>query len=202
MSLADLKRSWLLKQLGLSSSTLTELDLLNQLYSNQQTSEMEGNGFPEGVVTAPVGSTYIDRQGTNGAIQWIKKSGTGNTGWVVSQGDTGLRGINTTDPTLTGFLYLRRVGSTVTLHSGNLAATATVPPNPVGVFLVPDGFKRYGGVGNIHSMFGNGAVPNLQMTIESSIYLWGANANASLRVLVTSWPTSDAWPSVLPGFSA
>lgn len=35
MSLSDLKRAWILKQLGLSSSTLSESDLLNQLYADQ-----------------------------------------------------------------------------------------------------------------------------------------------------------------------
>ncbi len=34
MSLADIKRNWLLKQLGLSASTASESDLLSQLYSD------------------------------------------------------------------------------------------------------------------------------------------------------------------------
>ncbi|HFZ5878894.1 TPA: hypothetical protein ACILGS_004714, partial [Escherichia coli] len=38
-----------------------------------------GSGSPEGVVTAPQGSMYIDYNG-----DWYqKKTGTGNTGWVL-----------------------------------------------------------------------------------------------------------------------
>lgn len=54
-----------------------------------------GTGFPNGVVSAPVGSIYIDTNITNGASSWIKKSGTGNTGWQVLEGDTGWRDIRT-----------------------------------------------------------------------------------------------------------
>ena len=49
---------------------------------------LEGTGFPEGVVTAPVGTRYTDTAATNGAIEWIKATGTGATGWRVTYGDT------------------------------------------------------------------------------------------------------------------
>ena len=48
---------------------------------------LTGVGFPNGVVSAPVGSKYIDTAATNGALEWMKASGVGNTGWVVSVGD-------------------------------------------------------------------------------------------------------------------
>lgn len=51
----------------------------------------EGVGSPENVVTAPVGTVYTDVAATCGAIQWTKFSGTGNSGWVVTNGNTGLR---------------------------------------------------------------------------------------------------------------
>lgn len=54
---------------------------------------LKGTGFPNGVISAPVGSIYIDTAVTNGASSWIKKSGTGNTGWQVLEGDTGWRNI-------------------------------------------------------------------------------------------------------------
>lgn len=38
-----------------------------------------GTGSPEGVVTAPPGTTYFD---TAGDGLWIKESGAGNTGWT------------------------------------------------------------------------------------------------------------------------
>lgn len=52
-----------------------------------------GTGFPEGVVEAPVGAIYTDTDATAGAIRWIKTTGTGTTGWRVSNGDTGWRDI-------------------------------------------------------------------------------------------------------------
>jgi hypothetical protein len=42
-----------------------------------------GVGTPEGVVAAPIGSTYINTSGTAGTIKYGKKTGSGNTGWVA-----------------------------------------------------------------------------------------------------------------------
>lgn len=42
-----------------------------------------GTGTPEGVVTAPVGSEYINTAGAAGAIKYGKKTGAGNTGWIA-----------------------------------------------------------------------------------------------------------------------
>ena len=55
--------------------------------------ELRGTGSPEGVVTAAVGTYYIDTAITNGAMRWAKKTGTGNTGWKVTEGDTGWRSL-------------------------------------------------------------------------------------------------------------
>lgn len=41
---------------------------------------LAGSGSPEGVVTAPVGTTYYDT--TSGSF-YVKRTGTGNTGWQV-----------------------------------------------------------------------------------------------------------------------
>lgn len=40
-----------------------------------------GIGSPEGVVTANVGSFYIDLTSLSAPGVWVKTSGTGNTGW-------------------------------------------------------------------------------------------------------------------------
>ncbi|PPG39435.1 hypothetical protein C5C17_11615 [Pseudoclavibacter sp. RFBA6] len=53
--------------------------------------DLVGTGMPNGVVTGNPGSTYRDTSGTNGAWLWIKKTGTGNTGWHVVNGNTGVR---------------------------------------------------------------------------------------------------------------
>ena len=51
--------------------------------------EMRGVGMPNGVVEAPIGTTYIDTAKTNGALKWIKTTDGGTTGWKVAEGDTG-----------------------------------------------------------------------------------------------------------------
>ena len=51
--------------------------------------EVHGNGMPNGVVEAPIGTTYIDTAKTNGALKWIKTTDGGNQGWKVVEGDTG-----------------------------------------------------------------------------------------------------------------
>jgi hypothetical protein len=43
-----------------------------------------GTGSPEGVVTAPPGSTYRRTDGGEGTSFYFKESGTGNTGWVTA----------------------------------------------------------------------------------------------------------------------
>lgn len=42
-----------------------------------------GTGSPEGVVTATPSRLYMNDAGTAGNILYIKKSGTGNTGWIL-----------------------------------------------------------------------------------------------------------------------
>lgn len=44
--------------------------------------QWSGSGSPEGVVTAPVGSTYQRDDGGAGTSFYVKESGTGNTGWA------------------------------------------------------------------------------------------------------------------------
>lgn len=43
----------------------------------------EGAGSPEGVISAEPKKLYMDTAGTAGSILYIKKTGAGNTGWVV-----------------------------------------------------------------------------------------------------------------------
>ena len=51
--------------------------------------EIHGTGMPNGVVEAEIGTTYVDKNKTNGALKWIKTTDGGNTGWKVVEGDTG-----------------------------------------------------------------------------------------------------------------
>lgn len=48
-----------------------------------------GEGSPEGVVTAPTGSLYLQKNGTTQVV-WQKQSGSGNTGWgALASGTSG-----------------------------------------------------------------------------------------------------------------
>lgn len=42
-----------------------------------------GNGSPETVVTAPVGSLFLRTDGGASTTLYVKESGTGNTGWIA-----------------------------------------------------------------------------------------------------------------------
>jgi hypothetical protein len=42
-----------------------------------------GTGSPEGVVTAPIGSLYLNLSGGASTTLYVKTSGTGNTGWTA-----------------------------------------------------------------------------------------------------------------------
>ena len=44
---------------------------------------LSGDGSPEGVKTAPKGSTYQRKDGGAGTSFYVKESGTGNTGWAA-----------------------------------------------------------------------------------------------------------------------
>jgi hypothetical protein len=83
--------------------------------------EIHGTGMPNGKVTAPVGTTYVDTAVTNGALKWIKRSGAGNQGWEVLTGDTGWRTLNIKSKLGNSFLKVRRKNDLVTYQFGGLS---------------------------------------------------------------------------------
>ena len=82
--------------------------------------EIHGTGMPNGQVEAPIGTTYVDMNVTNGALKWIKQSGSGNTGWKVLIGDTGWRTLNSVSRAGNSFIKIRRVNNLVTYQFGGL----------------------------------------------------------------------------------
>ena len=82
--------------------------------------EIHGTGMPNGKVTAPVGTTYVDTAVTNGALKWIKRRGTDNQGWEVLTGDTGWRTLNIQSKLGASFLKVRRKNDTVMYQFGGL----------------------------------------------------------------------------------
>ena len=75
--------------------------------------EIHGTGMPNGQVKAPIGTTYVDMEVTNGALKWIKRTGTGNTGWQVFTGDTGWRTLPLEQKRGTARLQIRRINDQV-----------------------------------------------------------------------------------------
>ena len=82
--------------------------------------EIRGTGSPEGRITAEIGTTYVDVNVTNGALKWIKESGSGNVGWRVLIGDTGWRNLNILSKLGDSFLKIRRINNQVTYQFGGL----------------------------------------------------------------------------------
>lgn len=61
----------------------------------------EGSGSPEGVVTARIGSVYLNTAGGAGSTWYYKESGTGNTGWIAVGGSMITFGTGDTTTTTT-----------------------------------------------------------------------------------------------------
>lgn len=109
-----------LKAIETNPANTTELDKRLKVLEAKQW-EIHGRGMPNGVVTAPVGTTYVDEAVTNGALKWIKKSGTGNTGWEVLIGDTGWKVLPSVSKLGNSFVKIRRVNNVVSYQFGGLS---------------------------------------------------------------------------------
>ena len=83
--------------------------------------EIHGTGMPNGVVEAEIGTTYVDKNKTNGAFKWIKTTSGGNQGWEVLTGDTGWRQLNISSKLTPASLHIRRVNNMVTYQFGGLS---------------------------------------------------------------------------------
>lgn len=170
----------------------------------------EGTGNPNGVVTAPVGSTFVNTEagGYYGASLWRKSSGSGNTGWTVSEGDTGV--IEVPDAwLLTGWgrylpsftLRFRRVGKTVRLWGyvrRNATASAEISQ---AIFTLPTGFRAATNDDEVVALFGTAAVmTNNTLTTNTSglvkvQYPSNTAPSTVYRIPAWSFTTNDIWPS-------
>ena len=103
-----------------NTGNTTELDNRLKVLEAKQW-EIHGRGMPNGTVTAPVGTTYVDEAVTNGALKWIKKSGTGNTGWEVLIGDTGWKTLQSVSKLGGSYVKIRRVNNVVSYQFGGLS---------------------------------------------------------------------------------
>ena len=112
------------EELGNVSKKMLEQTTKITALESKSEYEIHGTGMPNGQVEAPIGTTYVDMNVTNGALKWIKQYGTGNTGWKVLIGDTGWRTLNSasklTDGSRTSTIKIRRVNNLVTYNFGGL----------------------------------------------------------------------------------
>lgn len=158
-----------------------------------------GTGSPEGVVPAGVGHRYTDLAATNGAVEWIKAAGTGNTGWRVAYGDTGVRNVASmafAGYTLTLAQMVRignMVSATITLRS-DVAHTSGS-----NVFTIPAGFRPVLAYNSSPPYTGVGP---LAVQTDGIAKLWTALAVNDTRAWSMTWTTRDQWPTSLPGSAA
>ena len=88
--------------------------------ASTSSSELTGAGMPNGKVEGTLGQTYVDTAKTNGALKWIKRTPSGNTGWAVLDGDTGWKTLNTASKLGGSYVKARRINDIVQLQFGGL----------------------------------------------------------------------------------
>lgn len=92
----------------------------NEPSASTSSSELIGEGMPNGKVDGTIGQTYVDTKKTNGALKWIKRTPSGNQGWVVLDGDTGWKNLNVLSKLGNSYVRVRRINDTVYYQFGGL----------------------------------------------------------------------------------
>jgi hypothetical protein len=92
----------------------------NASSTSTSSSELVGEGMPNGKVDGTLGQTYVDTRKTNGALKWIKRTASGNQGWVVLDGDTGWKNVNILSKLGNSSMRIRRINDTVYYQFGGL----------------------------------------------------------------------------------
>ena len=84
-------------------------------------SELTGNGIPEGKIDGTLGQTYVDMNKTNGAVKWIKRTPSGKIGWAVLYGDTGWKTLPSVSKLGNAYVQIRRINNQVQYQFGGLS---------------------------------------------------------------------------------
>ena len=195
--------------------------------SNNQVNQYEihGTGMPNGKVTAPVGTTYVDTNATNGALKWIKRSGADNQGWEVLTGDTGWRTLTIVSKLGNSYLKVRRKNDMVMYQFGGLSwgwfgivrrggAGYQVQPSDrerncyiLGLNGVPVGFRsEFSLIGGIYNDKGvsygtwylGGVGDSNMLRFQFSDPVPTDRDIGDIRVSAISYLTSEPWPTRLP----
>ena len=93
----------------------------NGTASTTSSSELTGNGIPEGKIDGTLGQTYVDMNKTNGAVKWIKRTPSGRNGWAVLYGDTGWKTLPSVSKLGNAYVQVRRVNNQVQYQFGGLS---------------------------------------------------------------------------------
>lgn len=187
--------------------------------------EIHGTGMPNGKVTAPVGTTYVDTAVTNGALKWIKRKGNDNQGWEVLTGDTGWRNLNIVSKLGNSYLKVRRKNDTVMYQFGGLSwgwfgivrrggAGYVLQPSDrerncyiLGLNGVPQGFRsEFSLIGGIYNDKGipygtwylGGAGDSNMLRFQFTDPVPTDRDIGDIRVSSISYLTSEPWPERLP----
>ena len=89
--------------------------------TSTSSSELVGEGMPNGKVDGTLGQTYVDTRKTNGALKWIKRTASGNQGWAVLDGDTGWKTLPVVSKLGASYIQIRRINDTVYYQFGGLS---------------------------------------------------------------------------------
>ena len=187
--------------------------------------EIQGVGMPNGRVSAPVGTTYVDTAATNKAIKWIKRFGDDSQGWEVLYGDTGWINLPIVSKLGGSYLKIRRINNMVTYQFGGLQwgwfgivrrngpgfvrhnssgdkGAKVVTPNGI-----PEGFRSetslvgptYDDKGRPYGIWYLGGKSDLnfiQFTFNENIPT--DRDIGDIRVSAISYLTDEPWPTKLP----
>lgn len=224
------------QKLTLSGNTLTLSDgggsvtLPSQAAANTPAGqaneyEIHGTGMPNGKVTAPVGTTYVDTNATNGALKWIKRTGTDNRGWEVLTGDTGWRTLTIASKLGASYLKVRRKNDTVMYQFGGLSwgwfgivrrggPGYSIQPSDrernvfiLGLHQVPQGFRsEFSLIGGIHNDKGapygtwylGGPGDGNMLRFQFTDPVPTDRDIGDIRVSSIMYLTNDPWPDRLP----
>lgn len=194
---------------------------------NNQTNQYEihGTGMPNGKVIAPVGTTYVDTNATNGALKWIKRTGNNNQGWEVLTGDTGWRTLNIQSKLGASYLKVRRKNDTVMYQFGGLSwgwfgvvrrggPGYVLQPSDrerncfiLGLQQVPQGFRsEFSLIGGIYNDKGisygtwylGGQGDSNMLRFQFTDPVPTDRDIGDIRVSSISYLTSEPWPTTLP----
>ncbi|VTY10230.1 Collagen triple helix repeat (20 copies) [Neisseria subflava] len=221
------------QKLTLSGNTLTlsdgggsvTLPATNTPAGQANEYEIHGTGMPNGRVAAPVGTTYVDSDITNGAFKWIKRAGTDNQGWEVLTGDTGWQMLTINSKLDRSYLKVRRKNDTVMYQFGGLkygwfgivrrgGPGYSVQPADrernvfiLGLHGIPQGFRsKFSLIGGIYNDKGTpygtwylgGPVDGNMLRFQFTDPVPTDRDIEDIRVSSIMYLTNDPWPTKLP----